>query len=119
MSATESHARYPPPDTPPVAAPPVVAPVPPAPAPVPPRTHVKIDSQPDGAEVRRGGDLLGRTPLELELPADTPAFEVVVSRHGFHEATLQIAPDRSRAGNGLAVRRADLAPYQVLAEDGP
>jgi hypothetical protein len=108
--------REAPPASPSVAAPAPVVVVAPAPVAVaaPAATahsHVKIDSLPGGADVKRGDALLGRTPLELELPADAPPFDVVVSRHGFHEATLQIAPDRSRnyevpllpgAGDGAA-----------------
>jgi serine/threonine-protein kinase len=115
--------REAPPASPSVAAPAPVVVVAPAPVAVaaPAATahsHVKIDSLPGGADVKRGDALLGRTPLELELPADAPPFDVVVSRHGFHDATLQIAPDRGRdyevpllpgAGDGAAQSRSSSA----------
>src|SRR5207253_3000997 len=96
------HAQQHPPPV--VAAPPAAEAQPPPPVTPPaaaatPRSHITLHSTPEPAEVKRGGELLGKTPLELDLAADTPVFDVAVSRHGIREGTLQLAPDRSRDYN--------------------
>ncbi len=58
-------------------------------------SHIKIVSEPGEAEVMNGNERLGQTPLGLELPSDTAPFVVTLSRHGFKEATLKVAPDQS------------------------
>src|SRR5262249_45426788 len=47
-----------------------------------PRT-VKVDSDPPGAEVLRGGDSLGRTPLRLQFPPGSPPATLQLRKDGY------------------------------------
>ncbi len=78
------------PPTPPPAAP-AVAP----PAPVPTTSRLSFTSEPSGAEVRLGGEKMGRTPFETELPLEAGAtrrFEFVLE--GYANTTVVAAPSR-------------------------
>jgi len=79
-------------------APAVVAP--PAPAATPaPRvavSRITISSTPGEADVMRGPERLGRTPVAFELPPTSEPFEVTLVKNGFKPAHVQVAPDRTR-----------------------
>ncbi len=71
-------------------APPVVAEAPPAP-PAPARVDVTIESAPAGAEVHVDDQLVGRTPLRLQLMPDVEV-NIRVSHPGYIEKTITAIP---------------------------
>jgi hypothetical protein len=64
-------------------APTLTAPVAAVPAPrAPEKIVVKVTSDPAGASVKRGDDVLGTTPLTLELPKGAPGYDVTLAIDG-------------------------------------
>ncbi len=74
----------------------VVLPTAPALPPAPIKSHISIRSAPADADVMRGAERLGRTPLELDLASDTAPFDVTLVKAGRHDTQLHVAPDRNR-----------------------
>jgi hypothetical protein len=101
--------RNPPPATPPapavVAAPtPIAAPPPPAP---PPRSReVTIDSDPSGADVFRGAERLGTTPLRYILDEGTNELDVTISKRGWSPHVLHVSTTGTRS-YAVTLRAAD------------
>jgi hypothetical protein len=83
-------------ELPKVEAPKVETPKPAAPLVPAADTVLTIHSTPEGAQVKKGSQLLGETPLELKLPANTAPLAVVLSRRGYRDAALELQPDHSR-----------------------
>jgi serine/threonine-protein kinase len=104
------------PTTPPPAvvtpAPPPVVVVAPPPPPPPARSRIVIESSPAGAEVKRGSELLGKTPLTLELPPDTVPFDVTLARRGHKDMTVRIEPNQSRE-MAVALQKLGRAPNPI------
>ena len=67
------------------------APVPvPAPPPVPKTVWLDVNSTPVGAQVKRGDEVLGITPLHVELPqGEATSLSVVLTNH--LEETREVA----------------------------
>jgi serine/threonine-protein kinase len=88
---------------------------PPAPAPVPPPTAVKmvqvtIHSDPVGAELYRGGALLGNTPVSLPRPDGSEAVELELRAKGYAPKPFSIT---SQTGETLNVALAKVATPRV------
>jgi hypothetical protein len=83
---------------PPPAPPPIAKLAPPAPpaAPAIAMNRITIQSTPAEADVMRGPERLGRTPLDLDLSASGEAFDVVLVKAGFKDGRLRVASDRTR-----------------------
>jgi hypothetical protein len=86
----------------PVASSPVALPAPKLPDPVPPppappTTHsIAIKSEPPQADVMRGDERLGSTPLVIDLKAGVEVVELVLKKRGFAPQTVRVVPDRDR-----------------------
>ena len=57
---------------------------------------VKVTSDPAGASVKRGDDVLGTTPLTLELQKGAPGYDVTLALDGYRPETRVIASDVNR-----------------------
>jgi serine/threonine-protein kinase len=104
--------------------PPVVKPVvtpetppPPKPAPKPTVVHWKIKSEPAGASVVRVSDqqLLGKTPLETDVPIGEGEVEVKLSAPGFSERVLKL----SRSADERREEKLDALPKPNKPPVGP
>ncbi len=58
-----------------------------------PSRSVPVRSEPEGAEVWRDGQLIGLTPLALDLRADAPPVRVALRKKGYVESSALLAPD--------------------------
>ena len=56
--------------------------------------YLKIESNPVGAEVSIGGQLLGATPLEIPLPPGAHEVRITLAGHGDWEAQVKVAQNR-------------------------
>ncbi len=56
----------------------------------PPTAWLRITSDPDGAEVKRGDDVLGKTPFTWEPELEDGEITLEFSRDGYHDATHQL-----------------------------
>jgi hypothetical protein len=93
---------------PPVGEPPVAeAPAPPQPEAVASRP-VQLSATPERADVRRDGQLIGQTPLELAIPYPE-VWTVEISAEGFETATVRIPWDGVRHRAVLEAARAAAA----------
>jgi serine/threonine protein kinase len=73
------------------------APTPPAPSvePLPAKIRLELDSSPRGADVRgSGGELLGVTPLALEVPRGQERRAFTIAKDGYRNASYELVPDR-------------------------
>lgn len=52
---------------------------------------VTLNSIPRKATVRRGGEFLGKTPLQIRLPAFEPS-KITIARKGFSSETIELTP---------------------------
>jgi tRNA A-37 threonylcarbamoyl transferase component Bud32 len=77
-----------------VEAPPVVVP-PPVVAAKPTQYTMTIATQPKGAEVFNGAEILGTTPCDISLPAGTTLVELMLRKKGWKDQPLKIVPDRN------------------------
>ena len=73
---------------------PVIVPVPVPVAAAPVERRVRVTSVPDGATVRRDGEILGTTPLEVAFVADAGAFTLTIEAAG--RRARQVVIDGSR-----------------------
>jgi serine/threonine-protein kinase len=85
-------------------------PVPVAPRPAPPRPPAPVPaapakpkifkltftSQPSGADVMRGDELLGTTPATVELNESDKPVELVVRKKAYKDYKVEVTPDRDR-----------------------
>lgn len=60
----------------------------------PPESRLAVASTPSGAQVRLDGDLVGRTPLDLEVPPGRHGVRIELDGHMAHEAEVD-----ARAGS--------------------
>ncbi|AOS45794.1 PEGA domain protein [Lacunisphaera limnophila] len=60
-----------------------------------PAVPLEIASVPTGASVRRGPEVLGRTPLTLELPPGNYSFELLADGYHPQVATVTLQPGRN------------------------
>jgi serine/threonine-protein kinase len=66
---------------------------------------VEIASRPAEAEVRRGKELVGRTPYRGTFPAGSAPLVFVISKSGYQDQVVEIQPDRDRTHAVELVRR--------------
>jgi serine/threonine-protein kinase len=100
---------------PPVGEPPVAeAPAPPQPEAVASRP-VQLSATPERADVRRDGQLIGQTPLELAIPYPE-VWTVEISAEGFETATVRIPWDGVRHRAVLEAARAAPAKPRPAAK---
>ncbi len=64
--------------------------------PAAPMSRILIRSTPSDADVMRGPERLGHTPLSLMLAPATAPFSVQIERKGYKEQPLTIEPDKDR-----------------------
>jgi serine/threonine-protein kinase len=78
---------------------PAVATVAPPPKPAEPSKPSKftmsISTQPSGAEVFNGVEILGTTPCDIELDASTTPVELTLKKKGYRDQPLKVIPDRN------------------------
>jgi hypothetical protein len=74
------------------------APPPPAPAVEPPSPTVRValDSSPQGATVSGASGLLGKTPLQINLPRSQEATELTFTKAGFTPLALKVVPQQDK-----------------------
>ncbi|HEX4461164.1 MAG TPA: serine/threonine-protein kinase, partial [Polyangia bacterium] len=80
-----------------VVAPPVAPPVvaPPVEPPKPSEYTMTIATQPSGAEVLDGAEILGTTPCDVKLAAGTTAVALTLKKKGYKDQPLKVVPDRN------------------------
>ncbi|MCC6995960.1 MAG: hypothetical protein IT370_15230 [Deltaproteobacteria bacterium] len=61
--------------------------------PAPERWSCDVMSQPAGAELRRDGVVLGKTPLRISLQRDDDVSGYVLHRNGYHDVALELTPE--------------------------
>jgi serine/threonine-protein kinase len=100
----------------------VAAPAPPPPPPVR-KVHLGIASEPAGARVVdvADGQVRGRTPLDIEVPAADSALEVRLEKQGYKPARLSLprATDRSVTVELTAMPRPHHHPAKVPQVEEP
>jgi len=57
--------------------------------------HVVVDSDPPGAKVIVGSQVVGTTPATLQLPADTPV-RVKIQKAGYKSRSLTLTPSADK-----------------------
>lgn len=67
----------------------------PAPAAAPVTVTVQLDSDPSGAELLRGTDLLGTTPRELTLRRSADPISITFRMEGYEPRDIQLIPDEN------------------------
>ena len=70
-------------------------------SPLPERVKLTVNSEPMGAEVRRNGMLLGRTPLELHPERSDAPFRLHFALNGFGSTEESVTPDADKAVRAL------------------
>jgi serine/threonine-protein kinase len=80
--------------TPVAATPEAPKPVIPAPPPAPVQIKVALRSEPSGAEVLRGGKVVGKTPFTKELDAGTGKLAYTLRLAGHKDATAELPADK-------------------------
>ncbi len=55
--------------------------------------NVSLDSDPDGARLYRGDELLGSTPHELTLRRSDEPIDLVLRKEGYEQVEFQLVPD--------------------------
>lgn len=55
-------------------------------------SRVVVESNPAGAEVIVGGQVVGTTPASLELPADGDKVRITVKKSGYKTRTIGVTP---------------------------
>jgi len=103
-AAVATEPAVPPGDPVPAATPPTPA----APAPVP-AVKVAIESTPRGARVLIDDTEVGRTPLDVELPARAGERTVIVRLNGYQDARLRLVGDRS-SNHEVVLKKKRTAP---------
>ena len=53
---------------------------------------VQVTSEPSGAQVKVGAQVVGTTPATLRLPASGSAVRITVSKAGFKDRTVSVTP---------------------------
>lgn len=81
------------------------------------RVTVTLTSEPAGAEVERDGKLLGVTPLELALDADSEGFDVTVSKAGHQPRSVHLGPEQTAVHAPLAASTVAPAPAPARGTD--
>ena len=64
---------------------------------LPPLIARRVISKPLGAELQRHGTVLGKTPVELELPQSDEAERITLRLAGYLEQTFELVPDQPGA----------------------
>ncbi len=103
-----------------VAAPPVAPP--PVEAPKPSEYTMTIATQPSGAEVFDGNEILGTTPCDVKLPAGTTPVELTLKKKGWKDQPLKIVPDRNHdflADLAPLPKAHATTPHAVAAKPAP
>jgi serine/threonine protein kinase len=65
-------------------------------APRPGPVVLDLRSDPDQADIVIGGDLIGKTPLQHEVPRSDSPLTIEFRRDGFHEKSEQVVPNDSK-----------------------
>ncbi|MCB9735214.1 MAG: hypothetical protein H6745_21730 [Deltaproteobacteria bacterium] len=101
---------------PPVEAAPAPAPVE---APAPPEdVHVTLKSEPAGAEVRDGDEVLGATPLALDVPRERLPRALTLQLPGYARAELVVTAE-APAPPAVALTALPLPPKPAAARPAP
>ena len=61
---------------------------------VPDKVIVKINCEPKGVSVHSDNKELGKTPLELSIPADSKPRKLMFKKKGYYSKTLEITPQQ-------------------------
>jgi hypothetical protein len=93
---------------------------------VPVTVKVAVSSEPAGAEVYApDGKLLGKTPLNKELPAGTGVVAYTLKLAGYKDGRVEISADKGGAGSAKLVAstvtialRSEPAGAEVIGPDG-
>jgi len=100
---------------------PIAAPPPPPRPPASTEAHVlpqritrQVITEPPGAELWRNGQVLGKTPVEIELPQSDQAEPLTLRLAGYLEQTIEIMPNQAGATNVVLERE----PQPVVHELG-
>ncbi len=78
--------------------------------PAPRRVTIRVQSDPDGATVQRGDELLGKTPVKLEVEEDEGVFELLLTRKGYKDLRLQVDPDDAQGGRLTVTAKMEKRP---------
>jgi eukaryotic-like serine/threonine-protein kinase len=89
----------------------------PRPAATPPSEQVqlRIESQPAGATVRRGGKSLGKTPVTVEAMRDSGQLSYELSLDGYEPASVLIGTHEDGSGSAALIKR-EVASKPVKAQ---
>ena len=99
----------------------------PAPAPQPPPTpvakqtvHVSLDSSPQDAQVTRedSGEVVGRTPLTIELPQGSDVISFVFDKPGHASASYKVIPDLDKSVRAELTAEPVAAPKHASKSPG-
>jgi hypothetical protein len=86
---------------------------------LPPLIARRVISKPLGAELQRHGTVLGKTPVELELPQSDEPERLTLHLAGYLEQTIELVPDQPGATYVVLKRDLSTSPMPLARRGEP